>query len=50
MSGYYELKAASGSQHTFNLKAANHQVILTSETYATKQAALMGSPPEAATM
>ena len=42
MAGYYELKAAAGSQFAFNLKAANHQVILTSETYSAKPAALNG--------
>src|SRR5262252_5823070 len=42
MPGYYELKRATGSQFMFNLKAANHQVVLTSETYTSKQAALDG--------
>ena len=39
MSGYFELKAATGGQFTFNLKAGNHEVILTSELYKSKQAA-----------
>lgn len=38
MAGYFELKS-SGSQTMFNLKAGNHEVILTSERYASKQAA-----------
>ena len=42
MAGYFELKPAAGSQFMFNLKAGNHEVILTSETYATKQAATGG--------
>lgn len=36
MAGYFELKPAAGSQFMFNLKAANHEVILTSESYASK--------------
>jgi uncharacterized protein YegP (UPF0339 family) len=42
MAGYFELKSAAGSQFMFNLKAGNHEVILTSERYATKQAATGG--------
>jgi uncharacterized protein len=42
MADYFELKAAAGSQFMFNLKAANHQVILTSETYSGKSAAQAG--------
>ncbi|MGB6223022.1 YegP family protein [Haloferula sp.] len=38
--GYYELKR--GVKHSFNLKAANHQVILTSQTYESKAAAENG--------
>jgi uncharacterized protein len=38
MAGYYVLKA-SGSQFMFNLKAGNHETILTSERYSSKQAA-----------
>lgn len=34
---YFEIKHAAGGQFCFNLKAPNHQVILTGETYATKQ-------------
>lgn len=41
MSGYYELKR-SGDQYMFNLKAANHEVILTSERYTSKASALEG--------
>lgn len=41
MSGYYDLKR-SGDQFMFNLKAANHEVILTSERYTTKANALDG--------
>lgn len=39
-SGYYELK--KGKAFSFNLKAANHQVILTSQTYESKAAAENG--------
>ena len=39
MAGYFELKAAAGGKFSFNLKAANHQVILTSEAYTGKAAA-----------
>lgn len=39
MAGYFELKPAAGGKFSFNLKAANHQVILTSEVYTGKAAA-----------
>lgn len=39
MAGYFEIKPAAGSQFMFNLKAANHQVILSSERYASKAGA-----------
>lgn len=42
MAGYFELKPSAGGKFTFNLKAANNQVILTSETYTTKDAAENG--------
>lgn len=42
MAGYFELKSAAGSQFMFNLKAGNHEVILTSERYKSKQAAEEG--------
>ncbi|PPE70491.1 YegP family protein [Caldimonas thermodepolymerans] len=42
MAGYFELKTAANGQYVFNLKAANHQVILSSETYKTKASALDG--------
>lgn len=38
MAGYYQLKR-SGDQFMFNLKAGNHETILTSERYSSKQAA-----------
>lgn len=41
MSGYYQLKH-SGDQYMFNLKAGNHEVILTSERYTTKASAQDG--------
>lgn len=41
MNGYYELKR-SGDQYMFNLKAGNHQIILTSERYVTKANAEKG--------
>lgn len=42
MSGYYELKNAAGGQFMFNLKADNHETILTSETYVSKPNAKEG--------
>ena len=42
MSSYFELKSAAGAQFMFNLKAGNHEVVLTSESYATKQGATDG--------
>lgn len=41
MAGYYQLKR-SGDQFMFNLKAGNHETILTSERYSTKQSAEAG--------
>jgi len=41
MPGYFALKP-SGSQFMFNLKAENHQTILTSERYESKQNAQRG--------
>lgn len=38
--GYYELK--KGEKYSFNLKSANHQVILTSQAYGSKSAAETG--------
>lgn len=35
----FELKRASGGKYVFNLKSANDQVILTSQTYETKESA-----------
>ncbi len=42
MSAHYELKTAANDQFMFNLKAANGEIILTSETYKSKDAALNG--------
>lgn len=42
MTGYYELKKSGASGYVFNLKADNHEVILTSETYGSKEAAKGG--------
>lgn len=42
MAAHYELKAAAHDQFMFNLKAANGEVILTSETYKSKESALHG--------
>lgn len=38
--GYYELK--KGEKFSFTLKAANHQVVLSSQTYASKSSADAG--------
>lgn len=40
--GYYTLKKTTNKQYMFNLHADNNQVILTSETYTTKGAAIGG--------
>ncbi|PJG83967.1 YegP family protein [Caviibacterium pharyngocola] len=40
--GWYELKLAKDGQFMFNLKAANSQVILTSERYKSRAAAENG--------
>jgi uncharacterized protein YegP (UPF0339 family) len=42
MAGYFELKNSAGGQFMFNLKAGNHEVILSSERYTTKAAAENG--------
>ncbi|HQC53897.1 MAG TPA: YegP family protein, partial [Lentisphaeria bacterium] len=42
MPGKFELKTASDGQFMFNLKAANGEVILTSELYTRKENALNG--------
>lgn len=42
MPGKYELKKTSNGQFMFNLKAVNHQVILTSERYKAKASAENG--------
>ena len=42
MAGYYELKKSGATGAMFNLKAGNHEVILTSETYTSKDAAKKG--------
>jgi uncharacterized protein YegP (UPF0339 family) len=42
MSAHYELKPAKNDQFMFNLKAVNGEIILTSETYKSKDAAFNG--------
>lgn len=42
MKGYYELKKTAGGQFRFNLKAGNHEVILTSQTYDERRGAEAG--------
>lgn len=42
MASYYELKLRSDSQFMFNLRAGNHQIILTSVAYAAKAGAING--------
>jgi uncharacterized protein YegP (UPF0339 family) len=37
MSSYFEVKPVAGAQFMFNLKAGNHEVVLTSESYASRQ-------------
>ena len=42
MKGYFHLASSATGQFNFNLKAGNHEVILTSQVYKTKQDALGG--------
>ena len=42
MAGSFELRQNAGGEFLFNLKAANGQVILTSQTYASKASAQNG--------
>ena len=42
MSGYFELHKSSVEKFVFNLKVDNNEIILTSQTYTTKQHALDG--------
>jgi hypothetical protein len=42
MAGTFELKNASGGQYMFNLKAANGEIIFTSESYTSKGSAHTG--------
>jgi uncharacterized protein YegP (UPF0339 family) len=42
MAAHYELKSAAHDQFMFNLKAANGEIILTSELYKTRESALNG--------
>ena len=42
MNGYYELKQGASGKWIFNLKAGNHEIILTSQSYETKQGAENG--------
>jgi uncharacterized protein len=42
MAGKYELKLSANGKYHFNLKAGNGQVILSSELYESKPAALNG--------
>ena len=38
MAGYFEIKKAKDGQFHFNLKAGNHEIILSSELYTTRAA------------
>ncbi|MEO8359222.1 MAG: YegP family protein [Vicinamibacteria bacterium] len=42
MSAYFELHKSADDKFVFNLKAANNEIILTGQTYTTKQHALDG--------
>jgi len=42
VSGYYRLKPAGSNEFMFNLHAGNHEVILTSQVYASKDGAMNG--------
>ena len=42
MTGYYELKRSGTTEFMFNLKAGNHETILTSQMYSSKDGAQNG--------
>lgn len=42
MAARYELRRAAGSEYYFNLRAANEEIVLTSERYSTKSGAQSG--------
>lgn len=42
MAGYFELKRTASGNFVFNLRAGNHETILTSEAYSSKAAAENG--------
>jgi uncharacterized protein YegP (UPF0339 family) len=42
MIGYFEIRTRTDGQFMFNLKAGDHETILTSEAYTTKAACLNG--------
>jgi uncharacterized protein YegP (UPF0339 family) len=42
MSGYFEIHKSSDEKFVFNLKADNNEIILTGQTYSSKQHALDG--------
>lgn len=42
MAGYFQLKSNDAGGFSFNLKAGNHEVILTSQVYKNKTDALSG--------
>ena len=42
MAGYFQLKKTADGNYGFSLKAGNHEVILTSQTYKSRQSALEG--------
>ena len=48
MAGHYELKKSGATGAMFNLKAGNHEVILTSGTYTSKDAALVATAVDVA--
>ena len=43
MPGKFEVKKASNGQFVFNLKAANNEIILSSETYTSRRGAVRGT-------
>ena len=43
MPGKFEVKKTSNGQFVFNLKAANNEIILSSETYTTRRGAVRGT-------
>jgi hypothetical protein len=42
MAGYYVLSKGKTGKYSFNLKSGNHQTVLSSQAYASREAAMTG--------